>query len=466
MVSRKELLQEFLEIVLKEDYGLGLVSFERFIKEILGYELEWFHKEWFERQLNHKRSLILAPRGHGKSTICTISYTLYKLLNNPELRVLIVSNTAVQARAFLREIRSHLEVNQWFQAHLGNLRVKPWNDYELTISTRSKKKKEASITALGVLGPIIARHYDLIILDDVVDEENARSQSQRDKLLIWYYKTLLPALEPEGEIHIIGTRYHFLDLYGYLIERGFKNHHWVYRAIQELTGSELALWEEKFPLKLLKEKWRESGSIIFNSQYQNDVQLMRGAIFKKEWFKFYQVLPQDVKLEKFIGIDLALSQRQSGDYFALVVCGRERKSGKIYILDCIHTRLTFSKQIELTVNYFKKHNEPKAPVIRVLVEANAYQEAFAQKLREKGVPVKSVIRVKDKLSRAYQVQAKFENGEIFFPSRGAEDLIEELLLFPESEHDDLFDAMEIAISQMKALSDIHYLKPILNVEPE
>jgi len=466
MVSRKELLEEFLEVVLQDDSGPELVSFERFVKEILGYELEWFHKEWFERQLAHKRTLILAPRGHGKSTICTIAYSLYRLLSHPDLRVLIVSNTAVQARAFLREIRAHLEANFWFQAHFGNLRVKPWNDLELSISTRSKKKKEASITALGVLGPIIARHYDLIILDDVVDEENARSQKLRDKLLVWYYKVLLPALEPEGEIHIIGTRYHYLDLYGHLLEQEFREHHWVYCAIQEVKGRELALWEEKFSLKLLKEKQKEAGSIIFNSQYQNDVQLMRGAIFKKEWFQYYQVLPGAVRLEKFIGIDLALSQKESGDYFALVVCGRERRSGKVYVLDCIHTRLTFSKQLELTVNYFKKHNEPKAPVIRVCVEANAYQEAFAQKLREKGLPVKSIIRVKDKLSRAYQVQARFENGEILFPSRGAEDLIEELLLFPESEHDDLFDAMEITISQIKTLSYARYLKPVFNVEPE
>ncbi len=453
-MSEQRILEEFArQILLHKQAGILLNSPFDFIAQVLGYELKWFHKEWFEIQLKNKKSLILAPRGHGKSTICTIAYSIYKLLTNPELRILIVSNTQSQAQSFLREIKHHLVGNLKLLAYFGKLKSTPWSEEQICIK-RKRKSKEASITALGVLGPIIARHYDIIILDDIVDEENARSEIQRQKLKTWYYKILLPCLEPEGEIHIIGTRYHYLDLYGHLIENEFKNSCWVYRAIEEDEQGKRALWEEKFPLSLLEELRKQAGSAIFNSQYQNDVELMKGRIFKKEWFRYYQDLPSG--LEKVIGVDLAISEKQSGDYFALVVAGRKRGREGIYVVDVFKGRLSFSKQIQAVVNFFKKHNLPSSPVIRVCVEANAYQEAFAQKLREQGLPVKSVVRAKDKISRAYQLQARFESGEIFFPQKGAQELEDELLLFPEGAHDDLFDALELAANQIYKFVPFYY----------
>lgn len=85
------------------------------------------------------------------------------------------------------------------------------------MSSRRRIAKEATVTAMGVGGPIISKHYDTIILDDIIDEENARTQEQREKMRVWYYKSLLPCLEPEGEIHILGTRYHPYDLYHTLL---------------------------------------------------------------------------------------------------------------------------------------------------------------------------------------------------------------------------------------------------------
>jgi len=416
-ISQKEILKQLPP----PDY---LALPEKFVQQILGYQMEWFHKQWLEIQLNHPRSLILAPRGHGKSTICTISYSLFQLLNNPDLRILIVSNTQSQASAFLREIRSHLESNPKILSCFQNLVGKPWNEQEINLKIRAG--------------------------------------SQREKLLVWYYKVLLPCLEPEGRLHIIGTRYHYLDLYGHLIEGEFKKCHWIYRAIQQDENGKSALWEEKFPLQLLEEKRQQAGTSIFNSQYQNDVELMKGRIFKPEWFQYYSSAP--LKLKKAIGIDLALSEKKRADFFALVVAGREERSGKIYLMDWFKDRLSFSRQVQVVRNYFQKHNQPDSPVVRVCVEANAYQEAFAQKLREAGLPVKSVVRVKDKLSRAYQLQARFENGEIYFPKQGAEELIQELLLFPESEHDDLFDALELAVSQIYKFKFFYYITN-LNLAP-
>ena len=415
-----------------------------FVQELLGYTLAPFHREWWQFQMDHRASLILAPRGHGKSTILTISYSLWKLARNPDLRVLIVSNTMDQAKAFLREIKQHLEGNTKLHRLYGSFLGAPWSEHEITLRGRRRRAKEASVTALGLLGPVIARHYDLILLDDVVDEENARTLVQREKTLVWYYKTLLPTLEPEGEIHLLGTRYHYQDLYGHLLEREFKDLHRIYRAIETTPEGLRALWDDKFPLALLQRKREQAGPVIFNSQYQNDVAAMKGAIFKPEWFRHWSELPP--QLSKYQGVDLAISQRDQADYFAHATIGVDRQEN-IYLIACFRGRLSFEEQFQTIRRLFEEHDRPEAPVLRVGIEANAFQEAMPQRFRaETAIPVKSVVTRTDKITRALRLQARFENGKVFFPSSGATDLTEELLLFPEAPHDDLFDAFEIAVS--------------------
>jgi predicted phage terminase large subunit-like protein len=63
--------------------------------------------------------------------------------------------------------------------------------------------------------------------------------------------------------------------------------------------------------------------------------------------------------------------------------------------------------------------------------------------------VKRVERTKDKVSRAYWLQAFLENGQLLFPAphlqsdRAAwQALTDELILLPAAEHDDLFDGLQ------------------------
>lgn len=185
-----------------------------FVSGLLGYEFPHFQRDCFKFQRDNLETLILAPRGHGKSTICTIAYSLWKLVRDADTRILIVSNTADQADALAGEIRQQTETNQALRMLFGDMRGGIWRRNQFTFSRRTRIRKEASVTSIGVAGAIISRHYDVIILDDVVDEENSQSPRARSKLRTWFAKVLLPCLEPGGELHALGTRYHPQDLYG------------------------------------------------------------------------------------------------------------------------------------------------------------------------------------------------------------------------------------------------------------
>jgi phage terminase large subunit-like protein len=316
-----------------------------------------------------------------------------------------------------------------------------WDTREIVVATKTSSAKESTVTCVGVEGAVVSRHYDIIIADDIVDEENSRTELQRQKVRTWWYKTLLPCLEPDGHLYILGTRYHYLDLYGYLIKNEYENRHQIIRAI-EAGGS--TPWPEKFSLEWLEERRRQSGSIIFNAQYQNDTSLMKGNIFREEWLRFYDEHPDWEGMDFFIGCDPAATRRESilsgakaeSDWWTIVVGARASEgdipSSDIYVKEVWRGRCTkeeYLGKLKELDTYYKP--------VTVVIETVAAQEYLAQDA-EKFMPVYRLKRTTDKVARAYWLQAFFENGQILLPSRNLisdysiwQALVDELLLFPQ-----------------------------------
>lgn len=405
---------------------------------VLGYDLRPFHLDMLAFQGSHPQTLQLAPRGFGKSTVLNITRAIHEVLRNPDVRVLIVSNTQLQAEVFLREVKNHFEHNPLLRAVFGDfVSDQKWDVREVIVRPRRSRAKESTLSCVGVGGPVVSRHYDLILADDLIDEESARTEGQRDKVQSSFHQSLMPTLEPHGRIHVLGTRYHYQDLYGHLIETDYQDCHQVVRAIGH-DGT--TPWPEKFTLDWLARRRRAMGTILFNSQYQNDVEAMKGRIFKSEWLRYYEDAPPGLRV--YQGVDLAISQRETADFFAIVTVGID-KQGDVYVLDALARRLTFRQQTELIAARFRDFDP-----IRTMVEANAYQAAQVEELmRSTKVRVRAVTTTKDKVTRFLKLSALFEAGKVHFRRGQMDDLIEQLLLAPEGAHDDLVDALELAVSQ-------------------
>jgi hypothetical protein len=252
------------------------------LAELLEYQVAKHHQKILDyiRRDNNDRSLILAPRGAGKSSIVSIVFVLWLLLNNPDLRILIVSNSQSQATGFLREIKQHCEQNRKLSFLFGNMIGNKWSEIEINLGTKKTVSKEANVSAYGIFGALIGKHFDVIIMDDIVDQEIANSPTQRTKLEAWVNMTLMPMLEPKGKIIVIGTRYHTSDLYGKLVKNRYKDSHIRIKAIDENGNS---YWPNYFPIDILNEIKDEIGSLVFEAQYQNNPHDLHGGIFKPQW---------------------------------------------------------------------------------------------------------------------------------------------------------------------------------------
>ena len=210
-------------------------------------------------------------------------------------------------------------------------------------------------------------------------------------------------------------------------------------------------------------------------QYQNDTELAKGKIFKAQYFKYYEEYKLDynfqtakvriknaegidtwIKVRVYMGADLAISESENSnnDYFVLMMVGVDADRN-VYVLEYVKERLSFNAQLNTIISY----GRDKYPMVeRVGVETVAYQKSLAQELRRLSLlPIININTSKDKVTRAMRRSANFENGKVFF-REGMDDLEECLLLFPEVDHDDLFDALDFAMNMADASSNTGELR--------
>ena len=197
---------------------LALSDFFLFAKHILGYrDLEWVvHGECTTAlESDAKRKLIVMPRGSFKSSLGSVAYPIWRLLKDPDLAILLDSELYTNSKNLLREIKGHL-VSSKLMSVFGHLEGSKWDEGEIILASRTRNRKEASITVGGIETTKVGQHYDLIIGDDYNSAQNSDTPEKCQKV-IDHFKYNLNILNPGGEYLIIGTRYAELDVIGFLL---------------------------------------------------------------------------------------------------------------------------------------------------------------------------------------------------------------------------------------------------------
>lgn len=162
-----------------------------------------------------KRKLITVPRGSLKSSIASIAYPIFKILRDPNERILIDTEVYSNAVLYLRAIKTILK-SEAFMDVFGNLEGDVWQEQSIVVSTRTKTYKEPTITCGGIGTTRVGMHYSTIIGDDYNSRENSKSREHAQKV-VDHFRYNLNILEPTGEYVIIGTRYSENDLIGFIL---------------------------------------------------------------------------------------------------------------------------------------------------------------------------------------------------------------------------------------------------------
>jgi predicted phage terminase large subunit-like protein len=181
-------------------------------------------------------------------------------------------------------------------------------------------------------------------------------------------------------------------------------------------------------------------SIVFQQEFLAEFIDVQGALVKRDMLTHVNMSEIPTGLRIGMGVDLAISQRETADYSSIVVVGFDKDTGRRYVLDVWRGRVGFHEIVD-TVKAFASKWQPT----RINIEAVQYQVAVVQELlRKTSLPVKAIKPDRDKVARFHSVLARYEQMLITHV-RGIDPAFEnELLSFPTSDHDDMVDALVYA----------------------
>jgi hypothetical protein len=289
--------------------------------------------------------LDLWSRYHYKSTIITFAGVIQEILSDPDLTVAIFSHTRPIAKAFLVQIKRELESNDGLKALVPDVlwrepaREAPkWSESEGIVVKRASNPKEATVEAHGLVdGQPTSRHYGLLVYDDVVTVESVGSPEQIKKTTDrWELSDNLGSTAGVRKWHA-GTRYHFGDTYGIILERRVLSPR-IHAATDDgtLTGR---------PVLLSPERWEEIKAAqrsTVSAQMLLDPRAGNVAVFRAEWLTGYEVRPR--YLNVYILCDPSKGSRAArSDRTAIAVIGIDTAGNK-YLLDGVRHRMKLSER--------------------------------------------------------------------------------------------------------------------------
>lgn len=323
----EEDLEELHFLLVQEEAERGLKDLYFFDKHILGYkDMEpRTHRPLcdFVDNKTRRKKRIEYPRGTFKSSVVTIGLSVKRVAENPNVRILIDNEVYGNSKAFLREIKGHMdnaEVLARYPQLEADKRINDgWTESSVIVKARTKQMKESTISCAGLDQIKVGMHYDLIIMDDLVSNRNVTTKEQIEKV-IEHYKLALSLLEPGGELIIVGTRYHYSDLYGYLLENEYDSfNHLILPAILNEEACSMIkeslphltykyepgdlLFPERITKEFLDEQRQAQGSYIFNCQYMLNPINQEEADFSKEWLVYYKGELTEVEGKPYLRVD-------------------------------------------------------------------------------------------------------------------------------------------------------------------
>lgn len=393
---------------------------------------------------------IFMPRGTLKTTILE-AYVLWRLVKDPNYRILLYGEVHQQAQARMARIKRIITDCATFRRVFGDLdgskKGLPWNENVMTVGTREGGAvREGSIETAGLDVTVNARHFDEIIADDIESENNTKTKKAIEGI-VEKIQLLIPLADQGATLTFIGTFWSDADAYVWLLDTQAQHVAEFRRSIYREDGV-----TPRFPNVLPQDEIDFRRSMlrkdIFACQYLLDPVPREDAIFKEEYFTRLPraAIPDGTRY--YILVDQAgdptadQEQKRDSDYTGMVVWGVTPNQDLI-LMDVFRGRVNPTEAVEQLLVLYYRHR----PKIIGIEKAGVGNLGFfvREALRRDGeFPLVEDVAPKgrSKYQRVMELEPLARRRKIYFceSAQATDVFVDEATRFPKAKHDDVIDA--------------------------
>lgn len=398
-----------------------------------------FHLDWQRFCSENDWGVISASVELGKSVQLGVGRLIWEIGRDPTLRCLLVGANDDAARKMLNAIRRHVERNPRIREVFPGLkpspeRGDPWNDEDIRVAgatfSRDPTIQSRSVGSRNILGS----RLDLVVIDDLLQVDNTRTKTQRDKLEEWFDDVIVTRISDDyenqeyGRIWFIGNPWDRDDLMARLKARpGFA---FIETPAVENPDDPPSQWRptwiEQWPLERLLKRRQGMLAVSFARKFLCRVLDASQRRFKKAWIdhmfaqgrgrQLLDVQPKGrggAPLRCFTGLDPAVGEKDIDAVSALFTIALDHANRRI-VVDLRSGRWTGPELLDQCEEVCRTFDS------ELIVESNATQRWMAQFALERGVNARTFFTsASNKWSEQYGVESlaiEMKNGLWVAPS--------------------------------------------------
>ncbi|MDI1263867.1 MAG: phage terminase large subunit [bacterium] len=391
------------------------------------------------------------PPRHGKTEMATKRLAAQYSGNHPEHDIIVAAAGDDLAGDFGADVRAIIHSPQHKQV---------FPSHKLRRGGNAKDNIQTDVGGRMIFagrgGQINGRGAHLLLVDDLYKDANeARSQAIRDQAWDWLVKVALYRRMGKRLTIITMTRWHSDDIIGRLTDPENAHYNaeeaksWKIIRLPGLAEEDdplgrppgEPLWPERYNLDYHLANQRRD-PLGFAALTQQRPTVADGVLFRRETIQYYDTLPEELRY--YAASDHAVGTSQRNDPSCFIKVAVDRQSN-IYIVDCDWRRMPTNVAVEAMLTMAGGNTRP----LLWWAERGHISKSIGPFLRKRMVETSTYINIvevtpaTDKEQRAQSIAARVAMGKVYFPRKAVwtERAINEMLAFPNGNHDDFVDAL-------------------------